>query len=112
MWMRLKAHRQAVKRLSAFSELIPSLRTYVPSLPPRLHLIGKCDIVGPYVKLPLPESQHATVYPAAVDAHPHVHVHAGHLPHQPAKTNILLNRLFFPLFFAPCGTNQVQDSFQ
>ena len=31
----------------------------------------------------LPESQDPTVDPAGVDPHPHVHVHARHLPDQP-----------------------------
>lgn len=55
-----------------------------PGLAPGLHLIGQSDVVGPDVELPLPESQHAAVHPAAVDAHSHVHVDPGDLSHQPA----------------------------
>lgn len=57
----------------------------LPGLAPGLHLIGEGDVVGPDVKLPLPEPQHAAVHPAAVDAHAHVHIHAGHLSYQSAK---------------------------
>lgn len=56
-----------------------------PGLASRFHLICERDVVGPDVELPLPESQHPAVHPAAVDADSHVHVHPGHLPHQPAE---------------------------
>lgn len=65
---------------------------------PGLHLIGEGDIVGPDVKLPLPEPQHPTVHPAAVDAHTHVHIHAGHLSYQSAKKKIGVISNFFQTF--------------
>lgn len=57
----------------------------VPGLAAGLHLIGQGDVVGPDVELPLPEPEHPAVHPAAVDAHTHVHIHAGHLSYQSAQ---------------------------
>ena len=57
-----------------------------PCFASRLHVIGQCDIVWPHVKLPLPQSQHATVDTPTVNAYAHVNVDPRHLPHQPAGT--------------------------
>ena len=54
----------------------------LPGYASTLHVVGHRDIVGPHVKLPLPEAEHAAVDPACVDAHSHVYVHPRHLPHK------------------------------
>lgn len=61
-----------------------------PGLPSGLHLVGQSHVVGPDIKLPLAQAQHAAVDSAAVDAHPHVHVDARHLPDQPANTENMI----------------------
>ena len=48
-----------------------------------LHVVGECDVIGPDVELPLPESEDAAVNPAGVNPDPHVDVDPGHLPDQP-----------------------------
>ena len=63
-----------------------------PCLAPGLHVVGQRDIIGPDVKLPLPESQHAAVHPPTVDAHAHVHVDPRDLSHQPAQHTRSLRR--------------------
>jgi hypothetical protein len=50
-----------------------------------LHVVGERDVIGPDVELPLPEAEDPAVDPPRVDPHPHVHVHARHLSHQPAQ---------------------------
>lgn len=67
----------------------------VPSLAASLHLIGQRDIIGPDIELPLPESQHPTVHPAAVDAHTHVHIDPGHLPYQSGETSEIKVKYFY-----------------
>lgn len=57
-----------------------------PCFASRLHVIGQCDIVWPHVKLPLPQSQHATVDTPTVNADAHVYVDPRHFSHQPAGT--------------------------
>ena len=47
-----------------------------------LHVVCQRDVVGPDIKLPLPETEHAAVDAACVDADPHVHINPGHLTHQ------------------------------
>lgn len=56
-----------------------------PRFAPRLHVIGKRDVIRPHVKLPLPESQHAAVDTPTVDAYAHVDVDPRHLTHQPVN---------------------------
>lgn len=46
-------------------------------------MVGQRDVIGPDVKLPLSQAQDTAVYPAAVNPHTHVHVHACYLPDQP-----------------------------
>lgn len=60
----------------------------LPSLPPSLHLVCKRYIIGPDVKLPLTQAQHATVNTSAVDAHSHVYIDSCHFSHQPVVAHM------------------------
>ena len=57
------------------------LSPYLPCLAIGLHVVGRGDVVGPDVVLPLEEAEHAAEDAASVDAHAHVQLHVGRLNH-------------------------------
>ena len=56
---------------------------HLPGNASALHVVGEGDIIRPDIELPFPQPQHPAVHAARVDADAHVHVHPGHVAHQP-----------------------------
>lgn len=61
-----------------------------PGFAASFHVIRQRDVVGPHVKLPLPQAKNSTVHTTAVDADPHVYIDPCDLSYQPeTRTNAI-----------------------
>ncbi len=61
----------------------------LPRLSSCLHTVGQCDVIRPYVKLPLAQSQNPTVDTPTMDTHTHVQLlNPCYITHQPTKRYI------------------------
>ena len=61
--------------------MIPVHASFLPGLSVGLHVVGRGDVIGPDVVLPLEEAEDAAEDAPRVDAHAHVQLHVGRLHH-------------------------------
>lgn len=60
----------------------------LPSFSIGFHLVGRGDIIAPYIVLPFPQTQNSTENSTSVDSNSHIQFHIGGFNHRTEKEDI------------------------